>query len=161
METLQTHTHMEDGDPQLARGLCRPREGQFQVLGPHAHWVTGSRGCPQAAPHDAAGEAGQISPPPGLLPSPLPRALPKHTRPLLSARTLLAGTSAKLVQNPFRVGTLIRICLDGLGSSLLQRDQIHDQPNRQSSPLPSRATRLGPLLARHKKQHCATCYLFP
>lgn len=144
------HTHIEDGDPQLARGPCRLREDQSQVFGSHALWVT-------EAAHEQLLMMLRLrqsrSPPPGFF--------PEHTHPLQSARTLLGGTSAKLVQNPFRVGALTRVCRDGLGSSLLQRDQIHDQPNRQSSSSLPHAARLGPLQARHKRLHYFMCYLFP
>lgn len=48
------HTHIEDGGPQTARGPCSLSEGQFQLLDPQAPRVAASRGCPQAAPRDAA-----------------------------------------------------------------------------------------------------------
>lgn len=140
MKTLHAHTRTRTQRHRWWGSTACQRSFQAQRRPVSGFWSSCTlchRGCPWASPHDAAVEAGQISPPPGFL--------PKHTHPLQSARTLLGGTSAKLVQNPFRVGALTRICRDGLGSSLLQRDQIHDQPNRQSSfPLPH-ASRLGPL----------------
>lgn len=91
---MRTHTHRRWGSPDCQRSL----QPQWKPVS--ASWSSGtSSHSKQRLPTGtsswcrygpvAAVEAQQISPPPGLLPSPLPRPLAKRTQPLLSARPLL------------------------------------------------------------------------